>query len=118
MKPANDRKFVTVYEPHYKIDEPGAITMAVRIDTLSDNMNQLQPIMIGIVEGVKEYIAKEKAKEIFAGIEAAVKEQVEIAIKEYVKKECYVIASKLDVDTLAKLAAIGAAKDMGKEIVK
>lgn len=116
QEPANDRSFVTIEEPYEKVNEPGAFYMVVRIDTFSDLMRQHEPVICGIADAVSKYVEKEKAAEIFAGIQNAVKEQVEIQVKQYVEKQCYAILSKLDIETMAKLATIGAAKEIGNRV--
>lgn len=112
---SSDHKFVTV-ETYERIDQPGVISLGVNIDTFTRQINQLEPVVLGIADAIREYVGREKAAEIYATIQPLIIGEVEKAVKEHVQKKCFEVIGKMDIETIAKLAAIGAAKELGAKV--
>lgn len=118
MTPSNDRKFVECGEPHYTITNPYEIHMNVKIDTFANALNQIQPIMLGIVEAVKTHVHEKHAEKIFQDLQPHIAEVIKQKVTELVEKRIIEMVSKIDLETLGKLATIGAAKELGKVVAQ
>jgi hypothetical protein len=110
---------IKVSQPNWSMykDEIG-FNVSISLNSLQSDTKNCQSIQIGIAEAVKAYVQDKEAARLFSSIEGLVKEEIEKTVKEYVKKEALSILKTLDLDSLAKLATISAAKELGKEMVK
>lgn len=113
-----EQPFITVGEPSYAVGGPGELYMTIKIDTFSSQVREMQPVIVGIAEAVSKYVEKEKAAEIFRNIEMKVAEQVYLLVEKEVARRSQEILSKLDMQAMANLAAIGFAKALGERVAK
>jgi hypothetical protein len=111
-------EFITVAEPVWAADYPGTIIMSVRIDTMSSMIRHPEIIMRGIADAMQTYVEKEKAAEIYAAVEKVLHTEIERVVKAEVEKRCIEILGKMDLTGLANVAAIGAAKELGKQVTE
>jgi hypothetical protein len=117
MTPANNHKFITCSEASRSFDKPYEVVFSVKIDTFSNSLNELQPVMIGIVNAIEQYVKENQAENLYNKIMPAIEAEVQRCVKNAVEKRCLEILSKLDLDAMAKMASIGAAKKLGLDSV-
>lgn len=114
---ANNRKFVECSEAYLLAQQPNEVAFTVRIDTFSNSLKELQPVMIGIVNAVESYVKEHQAENLYNKIMPSIEDAVHKAVKDVVEKRCLEILSKLDLEAMAKLATIGAAKKLGSDVI-
>jgi len=115
-QPANDIKFITCSDIYREIASDG-IYMQVKIDSLANCFKEIQPVMLGVVEAVKDHVSQHHAETIYKNLEPHIAETVKIEVTKFLEKRILEIMSKIDLDTLAKLAAISASKQLGASVV-
>jgi uncharacterized protein with PIN domain len=111
---------IEVSEFYQRADEPGVICLMIKMNTLSTDFSKVghSILIANIASAVREYVAKHKAHEIYGAIEQTAEEEIEKMVREHVRQVALELVGKLDLDAMAKLAAIEAAKTFGREVTK
>jgi hypothetical protein len=105
---------VVVSDAYNSIDKPG-IYMNVYFDTFK--AHSIDYVVHGITEGLRDYIKENKAEEILTQMLPHIQKQIEKVVNEQIERRVVEVISKMDIQGLANLATVGAAKNLGKKIV-
>lgn len=108
---------INVSTLHQELGEPYSFMFKVQLSDLH-TVTKEHAIPVAIAEGVMSYIKEQQAAAIYEAVKAAAQEQINQAVAEYLKKESVAIMKSLDLEGIAKIAALHAAKELGKEVAK
>lgn len=102
---------ITVYDPERT--HPGEIVFMVKIDAFSTQLTQSNAIVLAVAEGVRDYVKETAARQMLELIKDTVAKQIEQEVAKFAAQHAVEIASKLDLQGMANIAAIRAAKQLG-----